>query len=57
MLAIVPARHASRRPRTALAIILTFKQFGPPGKSKCRAGPLLSLGFKQLARTLHASLS
>jgi hypothetical protein len=41
----------------ALAIILTFKQFGLPGKSKCRAGPLLSLGFKQLARALHASLS
>jgi hypothetical protein len=43
------------RPHTVPAIILTFKQFGPPGKSKCRVGPPLSLGFKQLARALHAS--
>jgi hypothetical protein len=40
-----------------LTIVLTFKQFGAPGKSKCRFGPPLSLGFKQLARALHASLS
>jgi hypothetical protein len=41
----------------AQAIILTFKQFGSPGKSKCRVGHPLSLGFNQLARALHASLS
>jgi hypothetical protein len=45
------------RPHVALAIILTFKQFGRHGKSKCRVVRAFSLGFKQLARPLHALLS
>jgi hypothetical protein len=45
------------RPISVHAIVLTFKQFGSHGKSKCRGIRLISLGFKQLARPLHASLS
>jgi hypothetical protein len=58
MLAIVPARKlCGRPPSPVLEIVLNFKQFVASRKSKPVIAPNISLGFKQLARCLHAAFS
>jgi hypothetical protein len=52
MLAIVPARKLRCR---VLVIVLNFKQFAVSCKSKSAIASNISLGFKQLARGLHAA--